>query len=131
MIDDPRKCNFDPERDLAKCPAGTDGADCFSAGQIEALKKIYGGVRKSDGTLIFPGQPLGSEIAAQGGRGGPRSGWEGIIAGSHNPSVERSESYMKFMFLDPRPGPSWNYTMFNFDTDPAKNGGAGFQHRCS
>jgi feruloyl esterase len=27
---------------------------------------------------------------------------------------------MKLAMLNPPPGPSWNYTMFNFDTDPAK-----------
>ena len=27
---------------------------------------------------------------------------------------------MKFAILDPPPGPSWSYTMFNFDTDPPR-----------
>jgi feruloyl esterase len=27
---------------------------------------------------------------------------------------------MKMFMLNPPPGPSWSYTMFNFDTDPAK-----------
>ena len=27
---------------------------------------------------------------------------------------------MKLAILNPPPGPSWDYTMFNFDTDPPK-----------
>src|SRR5579872_794159 len=63
LIDDPRQCAFDPARDLPKCAGGTDGAGCFTGAQIEALKKIYGGVRNSSGKKLFPGQPLGAEIS--------------------------------------------------------------------
>ena len=42
IIDNPRRCDFKPSRDVPKC-AGADLADCFTAGQIEALGKIYGG----------------------------------------------------------------------------------------
>jgi hypothetical protein len=115
LIDDPRKCVFDPARDLPKCPADTDGVACFTGAQMEALKKIYAGVTNSSGKVIFPGEPLGAEIAAQG-----KSGWEQDIAGPSKLSLPRSESYMQYMYLDPAPGPSWKYTMFNFDTDPPK-----------
>lgn len=115
LIDDPRKCDFDPARDLAKCTADTDGPHCFTGAQMEALKKIYDGVRNSSGRVIFPGQPLGAEIAVQG-----KSGWEQDIAGPSKVSLPRSESYMQYMYLDPPPGPGWKYTMYNFDKDPPK-----------
>ena len=38
VIDDPRRCGFDPARDLPKC-AGADAADCFTAAQITASGK--------------------------------------------------------------------------------------------
>ena len=34
--------------------------------------------------------------------------------------LPRSESYLKFMLLDPPPGPEWTYQSFNFDTDPGR-----------
>ncbi|MBV9771844.1 MAG: tannase/feruloyl esterase family alpha/beta hydrolase, partial [Bryobacterales bacterium] len=41
LIDDPRKCNFDPARDVPACSAGTDGPDCLTAAQAEAIEKVY------------------------------------------------------------------------------------------
>ena len=60
LIDDPRKCAFDPARDLPKCTADSDGPACFTGAQMEALKKIYGGVTNSSGKVIFPGAASGS-----------------------------------------------------------------------
>jgi hypothetical protein len=114
LIDDPRNCAFDPARDLPKCRE-TDGPNCFTAAQAESLKKIYGGVKTSAGKLLFPGQPPGAEVLAQG-----RSGWESSVMAP----PRLSESYMKFIFLDPRPEPAWNYKTFNFDTDPPRMAGA-------
>jgi hypothetical protein len=121
LIDDPRRCAFDPARDLPKCAADTDGPACFTGAQIEALKKIYDGVRNSKGKLIFPGQPLGAEVLAPTGPTGEvRSGWQGVLAGSSHASLARAESYMRFLFIDPAPGPTWNFKMYDFDTDPPK-----------
>ena len=33
LIDDPRRCDFDPARDVAQCPAGQDGDDCLTPAQ--------------------------------------------------------------------------------------------------
>ncbi|MBS1857419.1 MAG: tannase/feruloyl esterase family alpha/beta hydrolase [Acidobacteria bacterium] len=72
LIDDPRRCDFKPARDLPRCPAGADGADCFTAGQVAALERIYGDVY-SKGKRFFPGWPVGAEIAGPNGQ----SGWLG------------------------------------------------------
>ena len=108
VIEDPRRCGFDAKRDLPKC-AGADGTDCFTAAQIGGLAKIYGGVRDSKGKVIFPGEPVGSE-----------SVWAENLIGPSKVVLPRSESQMKFFYLDPPPGPSWSYAMFNFDTDPPR-----------
>ena len=49
LIENPAKCNFDPAKDLPRCWGDSDGADCFTAAQIEGLKKVYDGVRDSKG----------------------------------------------------------------------------------
>ena len=115
LIDDPRRCDFDPTRDLPICAAGADGAACFTSAQAQALRKIYTGVRNSSGKVIFPGIPPGAEAVVKG-----KSGWEGNLVGKNLMPLARSESYFKFMFLDPSPAPDWTWRSFNFDTDPAR-----------
>ena len=86
LLDDPRKCVFDPAADLPKCPADVDAPSCFTKAQAAALKKIYGGVKNSAGVQLFPGQPLGAEVFEVRARrrneewlgrhrNGARSGW--------------------------------------------------------
>ncbi len=60
LIDDPRKCTFDPARDVPACSADTDGADCLTAAQAAAIAKVYGGP-VSNGKPFFPGFMPGSE----------------------------------------------------------------------
>ena len=108
LIDDPRRCTFSPTKDLRKC-AGADGAECFTGAQIDALGKIYGGPRDSKGKQLFPGEPVGSEPV-----------WPDNLIAPNKTVLPRSESQMKYFMLDPSPGDSWSYTMFNFDTDPAR-----------
>jgi feruloyl esterase len=71
LIDDPRRCGFQPSRDLPRCASGDDNAKCFTEAQIGTLEKIYGDI-KSQGKRIFPGWPVGAEVAAANGR----SGWD-------------------------------------------------------
>jgi Uncharacterized protein conserved in bacteria len=60
IIDDPRKCKFDPA--LLTCKNG-DAADCLTAPQVAAMKKIYDGPRNPrTKELIFPGMYPGSEV---------------------------------------------------------------------
>src|SRR5205823_607982 len=59
LIDDPRKCNFDPRRDVPMCSGGTDGADCLTGAQATAMAKVYSGP-VSKGKPFFPGYMPGS-----------------------------------------------------------------------
>ena len=61
LIADPRRCNFDPLKDLPKCTNEIAGKDCFTTAQRQGLKKVYDGVRNTKGQLLYPGQPLGAE----------------------------------------------------------------------
>ena len=108
VIDDPRRCDFQAARDLPKC-AGVETAGCFTGAQIGGIAKIYGGVKTSKGKVLFPGEPVGSE-----------SVWAENLIGPSKLVLPRAESQMKFYILTPPPGPSWSYSMFDFDKDPAR-----------
>ena len=71
LIDDPRRCDFQPSRDLARCASGADTNECFTEPQIGALEAVYGDI-KAGGKRLFPGWPVGAEVAGADGR----SGWE-------------------------------------------------------
>ena len=71
LIDDPRKCNFDPARDVPACAVGIDGDDCLTAPQAAAIAKVYGGPM-SNGKPFFPGYMPGSEAVMPALFGGGR-----------------------------------------------------------
>ena len=54
LIDDPRRCDFKPARDLPRCAAGNDQADCFTANQI---RRPGTDLRRCDeqGKAVLPG----------------------------------------------------------------------------
>ncbi|HEY4048193.1 MAG TPA: tannase/feruloyl esterase family alpha/beta hydrolase [Acidobacteriaceae bacterium] len=59
IIDDPRKCHFDPS--ILLCKAG-DNPDCLTGEQAEAVRKIYSGPKDSvTGEQIYPGFEPGME----------------------------------------------------------------------
>jgi feruloyl esterase len=95
LIDDPRRCDFKPSRDLPRCAAGSDDATCFTDAQIGTLEKIYGDI-KSQGKVIFPGWPVGAEVAGADGR----SGWDQWIVretAEKTISASFAESFFRYM----------------------------------
>jgi hypothetical protein len=71
IVNDPRKCHFDPATML--CKEG-DSEKCLTAAQATALKKLYEGPNDAAGRKIFPGYLPGAEE-------GP-GGWSTWITGS-------------------------------------------------
>ncbi len=122
LVDDPRKCDFDPARDLPTCAAGAERAGCVTPGQIRALQAIYGGV-VIGGKPYFPGVPLGAERAGKQplGGGGPSSGWDQWLINPSGKSrqVLFAESFTRHMAF-PRPDPDYDWSTFDFDRDPAR-----------
>jgi feruloyl esterase len=60
IIDDPRECRFDPA--ALTCTAGQTSASCLTPAQVEAAKRVYGGLKHpTTGAQLFPGLPMGSE----------------------------------------------------------------------
>jgi len=113
LIDDPRRCDFQPARDLPHCAEGADGADCFTTNQIAALARIYGDVT-SQGKRYFPGWPVGAE-----------SGWLGQeINGPNGPGAWTSygEGFLRFVAPAPKPvgDPNQVFQSFSIDRDPPR-----------
>ena len=112
LIDDPRNCDFDPARDLNVCDQPR--ATCFTPAQIQALKRIYGGVRDSGGRPLFPGMPPGAEWE-----------WHPWLLGSPSTQLEYGESFMLYYACTPpladlknAQGQPWTWRDFDFDRDP-------------
>jgi feruloyl esterase len=114
LIDDPRRCDFRPSRDLPKCAEGADNADCFTAGQISTLEKIYGDVL-SNGERFFPGWPVGLEVAGPNGR----SGWDNwIVNEKGQPTITQifGETFFRYLAF-PEKNPKYELTSFDFEKD--------------
>ena len=104
LIDDPRKCDFDPARDVPE----------LSAAQAATLKKVYGGPT-SNGRTIFYGFMVGSEN---------NGGWANLIVpGAGRPDAKPAdynlaEGLFRYLVFDP-PRPDWDFNAFDFDRDVA------------
>jgi len=85
LIDDPRRCDFEPARDLERCAPGADRDDCFSTAQIEAISKIYEG----PGEELYPGHVMGGEWMAWSGPG-LTGGWDVYFTGMQSQDPETS-----------------------------------------
>lgn len=119
LIDDPRRCRFNPRRDLPICPAGEDRDDCFTTAQADAVRKIHEGPR-SRGKPLFPGFPPGSEVIVPGRNGVAASAWQGfVVPGPDGRSADYNlaENTMKYLVFKP-PRPDYDPMTFDFDRDP-------------
>jgi feruloyl esterase len=120
LIDDPRKCAFDPARDVPACSAGTDNSDCLTAAQAAAIAKVYSGP-VSNGKPFFPGYMPGSEavMPALFG-GGSGSGWMNVLVaaqpGAKPADFNLAENTMRYLVPKP-PNPGYDYQTFDFDRD--------------
>ena len=121
LISDPRLCTFDP--DTLKCP-GPDGPTCLTAGQVETVKMMYGGLKTPQGEPYSPGFPVGHEGGATGwqawtiGRVPPTLQTDGTLAfGSTVPAgYNLSEANMRFLALE-QDEPGFNWRTFRFERD--------------
>jgi feruloyl esterase len=107
VLDDPRKCTFDPE--VLMCRDGRDGASCLTPKQVRAVKDIWSGSRNSKG-LVYPGYMPGAESA--GGWASYMSG-TGPLTGNH---WEQSDNVLKYLVFE---NPKWDFRTFDFDKDLA------------
>src|SRR5206468_3124834 len=101
VLEDPPKCSYEPK--ALQCKAG-NSADCLTAPQVEAARKIYSGpTNPRTGERIYPGLARGSEI-----------GWY-QLAGGPKPSPI-AESHFKHLVFNQ---PAWDFRALDFDRDVA------------
>jgi feruloyl esterase len=94
LIDDGRKCSFDPVRDVPACRAGEDAPTCLTGAQAEAVRKIYGGP-VSNGKPYFAGYMPGADVAFAADFG-------------------LAQGILRHLVLDP-PQPEYDYLNFDYD----------------
>jgi feruloyl esterase len=120
LIDDPRKCDFNPAKDVPACKEGEDNPDCLTFAQADAIAKVYQGPM-SNGKKIFPGFMPGSEAIMPGMFGGPtQSGWMGLIVPSQ-PGIPPADfglarDTMRYLVHKP-PKPDYDCSTFDFNKD--------------
>ena len=108
LIDDPRRCTFDPA--TVACTSSADDASCLTAPQVAAAKRMYEGTKHPrTGELIFTGWPRGSEgfgaVASQG--------WRQYILDPVAPM--RSDFFRYWLFHDP----NWDFRTVDLERDLA------------
>jgi predicted esterase len=62
FLNNPHQCEFDFS--ALRCN-GEERADCLTEAQLTTVGIFYGGLKTSDGTLVFSGLPFGNPIPAQ------------------------------------------------------------------
>jgi hypothetical protein len=122
VIDDPRKCSFDPLRDVPACSERTDSPECLTPAQAATLKKIYSGPVAS-GKSVFPGYMPGSEAVTSGPNGTRNTTWANAIVAGQTATKPAdfglAEGVMRYLILDP-PRPDYDTMTFDYDRDPAR-----------
>ena len=108
VLDDPRKCDFDPSALLCQ---GAESDACLTAPQLAALKKIYAGPKNSKGEQIFPGMMPGGSLG--------NGAWIAWITGTE-PAKSLQYAFgvgsvAKIVYQNP----AWDFRTFNFDKDVA------------
>ena len=107
VIDDPRRCDFDPASLVCR---GAEADSCLTAEQVEAVNKVYAGVRNPrTNEEIFPGWSRGSE--GFGETAG--ASWRGYLLDPPEPM--RVGVLRSFLFNDP----NWDWRTMDFDRDVA------------
>jgi Tannase and feruloyl esterase len=102
ILDDPRKCHFDPSAMLCKAE---DSSSCLTSAQATALKKIYAGPSDSAGKQIYPGLLPGAEDGS--------GGWGLWITGSE-PGKSLMQAFGVGFFSNMVfEKPDWNYREAN------------------
>jgi feruloyl esterase len=107
VIDDPRRCHFDPGKLACK---GADDATCLTQPQVEAAKKMYDGVKNPrTGEPIYTGWPRGSEAFGDNAI----QSWRQYVVDPQEPM--RVGFFRYFLFHDP----NWDYRTIDIDRDLA------------
>lgn len=108
FIENPSACHFDPAAVQCK---GADSADCLTAAQVAAAKKIYAPLKNPrTGALIEAGFSPGGEAVP--------ANWAVWITGGNPAQQGVGKLFANQFFADMVfENPQWDPKSFNFDTD--------------
>lgn len=101
LIEDPRRCSFDPVS--LRC-RDSDRNSCLSDKEIAAVRKMYTGPKTSAGVRIYPGLSRGGE-----------AGWSRLWSNARRLGGSWLGFYRYMVFQNP----TWDLSMLDFDRDPA------------
>jgi feruloyl esterase len=107
VLQDPRNCDFDVGS--LQCADDASSAACLTAKQVDAVRKIWGGVENASGHVVFPGLVPGGEAAP--------GGWSPWVTASEPFSSlhwRGGEGFFRFFVFD---DPDWDFRSFDFDAD--------------
>lgn len=61
LIQNPARCDFDPQADLPKCSVAKGGGNlCFTQDQIDSVTAILSAITDTSGHVVYPGYPVGN-----------------------------------------------------------------------
>jgi feruloyl esterase len=103
VLNDPRRCHFDPS--VIECKSG-EGPACLTGAQVEAVKKIWNGPRDADGQLLYPG-------LEPGGEAGP-TGWLQWVTGKAPGEGGHTGLGLPFMKYIVYENPDWDFHTFRY-----------------
>jgi feruloyl esterase len=106
VLNDPRRCHFDPGSIQCKSGEAPTGSTCLTAAQVEAVKKIWNGPRDADGQLLYPGIERGGEAGA--------TGWVQWVTGKEPGSGGHTGLGLPFMKYIVYENPEWDFHTFRY-----------------
>ena len=112
LIDDPRRCDWQPSR--IQCQ-GADGPDCLTAREAGGLDHWYMPVTGGDGRTQCPGgAPQGSEPFWPS--------WLSGMPGSKDPALIKrfATDFLRYMAIVPDAGTAFDVSQYDFDRDPPR-----------
>ncbi len=104
VLDDPRKCSFDPA--VLQCTGGAgDAATCLKPAQVNALRAMYQGHKTPTGDTTAISYPVGVESGSY---------WPTNLTTPTNPQGSWADYIRYPLFVNP----NYDFATFNFDVDP-------------
>ncbi len=110
QIDDPRKCDFEPE--TLQCPDGSGDTDCLTATEVDVVNKWYGGLPNTYGADWSYKVPFGSETYWPAWLTPPPGHPGGIYL--------FGDGLHKYLVYEKDPGPDYSPVDLNLDRYPAQ-----------
>lgn len=116
IVSTPALCDFKPESLQCEDDSGSFG--CLTAVEVDLVKRLYAGAIDSQGNALHYGMSHGSEPY-----------WATSLVGATETGrhylAEFGSNFLRYLGLEPDPGPGYHSNQFDLDRDIAKLENAG------